>query len=153
MLGDFACLGDLGNDVEPVAGAGRRVQTGQVDRSGRAGLFVLLSPVERVVHRLDAAVRRAADDDVADVERALLDEELGDHAASFVQLGFQAGAEGRAIGIGLVLVQFGHGQQRVEQFVDALAGDGAGLDHLGVAAPLAGQQVVGGQLLRRPARG
>ena len=48
------------------------------------------------------------------------DEHLGDHAASFVQLGFQAGAEGGPIGIGLVLVQFGHGQQRVEQFVDAL---------------------------------
>ena len=51
--------------------------------------------VERVVHRLDAAVGRAADDGVADLERAVLHEQLGDHAAAFVHLGLQAGADGR----------------------------------------------------------
>ena len=67
-----------------------------------------------------------------------------------MQLGFQAGAAGGAIGIGLVLVQFGDGQQRFEQFVDAFAGGGAGFDDFGFAAPFARQQFVGRQLLVGP---
>ena len=55
-------------------------------------------------------------------------------------------------GIGLVLVQLGHRQQRFQQLVDAFAGGGAGLDHFRFAAPFAGQQLVGGQLLVDPLR-
>ena len=50
------------------------------------------------------------------------------------------------MGIRLVLVQFRHRQKHVEQLVHALAGGGAGRDHFGVAAPLAGLQAVLGQL-------
>ena len=69
-----------------------------------------------------------------------------------MQFGFQAGAASGTIGIGLVLAQLGHGEQRFQQFVDAFAGGGAGFDHFGLAAPFAGQQFVGGQLLVGPLR-
>ena len=116
---------------------------------GPASLY--FSPrFERVVHRLDAPVGRAADDHVAQPQRALAHQQLGHHAAALVHFGFEAGAAGGAIGVGLVLVQLGHRQQRLEQLVDAFAGRGAGLDHFGFAAPLAGQQFVGRQLLVGP---
>ena len=138
MLGDFACLGDFGNDVEAVAGAWGLVQTGDVYRHGGRGGFVSFGGLKRVVHCLDAAKSRATDDDVADLQGSLFDQELGDHSATFVQFGFQAGAHGRAVGVGFVLVQLGHGQQRIYQLVDAFTGDGAGFDHFGIAAPFTG---------------
>ena len=52
-----AC-GDVVQDVEAVAGAGGHAQPGHVDRRRGAGLLVPLVGVERVVHRLDAAVGR-----------------------------------------------------------------------------------------------
>ena len=48
-------------------------------------------------------------------------------------------------GIGLVLVQLGDGEQRFQQLVDAGAFGGAGLHDFDVAAPLAGQQLVGAE--------
>ena len=64
----------------------------------------------------------AADDDVAQTKRAVAHQQLGHHAAAFVQFGFQAGAAGGPVGIGLVFVQLGHRQQRFHQLVDAFAG-------------------------------
>ena len=101
--------------------------------------------VERVVHRLDAAVRLAADDDVAHAQRAVLHEHLGDDAAIGFLLCFEAGADGRPVRIGLVFVQLGHGEQRFQQLVDAGALGGAGLHDFDFAAPFAGLQLVGAQ--------
>ena len=145
-----AGLGDVGEDVEAVAGAGAQLRPVTLTGvEGPASLY-FRRRIERVVHRLDAAVGRAADDHVAQPQRAGPHQQLGHHAAFLVQLGFEAGAAGGPIGIGLVLVQLGHRQQRLEQLVDAFAGGGAGLDHFGFAAPLAGQQFVGRQLLVGP---
>ena len=52
--------------------------------------------------------------------------------------------------IGPIVVQFGDREQRLQQFVDAGAYGGAGLDHFRVAAPFGRQQIVGGQLLVNP---
>ena len=93
-------------------------------------------------HRLDAAVGPAADDDVAGPERSVLHDELGDDAAVFVHLGLQAGATGRAVGVGLVFVQFGHGEQRHDQVIQARALGGAGLHDFRFATPFAGLQLV-----------
>ena len=43
LLGQLPGLGDVGEHVEAVAGAGGAVQARHVDRRGRAGLFVLLA--------------------------------------------------------------------------------------------------------------
>ena len=142
LIGQVAGLGNIGQDVEAVAGPGGHVQAGDVHGRRGAGFVVLLVRIERVVHRLDAAVGPAADDDVAGPERAVLHDQLGDHAAVFVHLGLQAGAAGRAVGVGLVLVQFGHGEQGHDQVVHARALGGAGLDDFRFAAPFAGQQLV-----------
>ena len=142
LVGQVPGLGNFGQHVEAVAGPGGHVQAGDVDGHRGAGLVVLLVRIERVVHRLDAAVGPAADDDVAGPERAVLHDQLGDHAAVLVHLGLQAGAAGRAVGVGLVLVQFGHREQGHDQFVQARALGGAGLDDFRFAAPFAGQQLV-----------
>ena len=104
-----------------------------------------LAGVNRVVHRLDAAVRLDRRRHVARPQRAVLHEHLGDHAAVGFLLGFEAGADRRPVGVRLVFVQLGHGQDRVEQLVDAGALGGAGLDDFDVAAPFAGQQLVGAE--------
>ena len=85
LFGDFAGLGDFGHDVEPGARARRRVQARQIHRRRWPGLLVSLPRVERVIHRLDPAERRTANDDVADAQGSALDEHFGDDAASFVQ--------------------------------------------------------------------
>ena len=139
FFGQFAGLADVAEHVEAVARAGSDVQTGHVHRRGGAGFLAALEGRERVVHRLDAAVGRAADDDVARPERAVADQKLRAHAAVFVDFGFQAGAAGGAVRIRLVFVQFGHGQQRFDQFVHAHAGRGAAFDDFRLAAPFAGQ--------------
>ena len=84
------------------------------------------------------AIAVAADDDVADVQGSLLDQHGRQHAPALGERGFQAGAGGRAVGIGLELVQFGDGLERGQQVGDSRPGDGRGLDDLDVAAPLHG---------------
>ena len=74
-------------------------------------------------------------------------QDLGDHAAVLVHLGLQAGAVGRPVGIGLVVVQLRHREQRAQQVLDAGALGGAGPDDFRVAAPFAGQQLVLGELI------
>ncbi len=110
------------------------------------------SVVQRVVHRLHAAVGLAADNDVAHVQRAVLHEHFRDDAAFGFLLSFEAGAHGRPIWICFVFVQLGHGEQRFQQLIDAGAFGGAGFDDFHVAAPLAWQQLVGGEAVDRRAR-
>ena len=64
----------------------------------------------------------AAHDGIAHAQRAALHNQLGDDAAAFVQFGFQAGANGFAIRIGLELLVVGDEQQHFQQFVDARPG-------------------------------
>ena len=97
-FGQLAGLGDVLQGVEAVAGGGGDAQPRHVHRRRRPGLRVLHAAVERVVHRLDAAVAGAADHHVAHAQRPRLHEELGDHAAVFVHLRFEARAAGGAVG-------------------------------------------------------
>ena len=135
------------SDVETVAGTGRDVKPGGVDRRAGPGLAIGDVRAERVVHGLDPAEGVAANHGVSDAERAVLHDELGDNAASLVHFGFQAGAVGGPVGVGPIVVQFGDGEQRFQQFFQPDAGRGAGFDDFGVATPLGGQQLIGGQLL------
>ena len=75
-----------------------------------------------VLQRTDAAVRVAHDDDVADAQRAGLDEDGGHRAAALVELRLDDRADRRALGVGLGLDwSVGHEQDRLEQVVDARA--------------------------------
>ena len=100
-----------------------------------------------VVHCFDPAESPTAHDHITDLERAILDDDLGDHAAANLALCFETRAVRRPSRVGLQVMQLGHGHQRFEQLVNPFAGRGAGLDHLGVPPPLAGQQVTGRELL------
>ncbi len=101
--------------------------------------------MNRVEHRFDAPVRLAADDHVAGPQRAVLHEHLGDDAAVGFLLRFEAGADRWAVGIRLVFVKLGDGEDRIQQLVDAGAFGGAGFHDFHVAAPFAGLQLVGAQ--------
>ena len=80
-------------------------------------------------------------------ELPLAADHLGHHAPANLLLGFQARSSCIAARIGAVLVQLGNRQQRLEQFVHPVAGRSAGPNDFRVAAPLAAQEFVGGQLL------
>ena len=74
----------------------------------------------------------------------------GDGAAALVQPGFNDGALGTTVGVGLQLRHLGGDQNHLQQLFQAgalLGGDGA---DDGVAAPLFGNQVVLRQLLLNP---
>ena len=96
-LGDFARLGNVVQHVEAAARAGRHVEARDVHRNAGPGFFDAAVVVERVVHRLDAAVRLAAHDDVAHAQRAVLHEHLGDDAAVRLLLRFEARADRRPV--------------------------------------------------------
>ena len=70
----------------------------------------------------------------------LLHEQRGHDAFVGGHVGFEAGAGGRAVRVGLQFLDLGDEHDRVEQVGDALAGDGAGLDELDVAAHVVGQK-------------
>ena len=72
---------------------GHDVQPGDLDGGRRAGLVDRSTLV--VEQGADAAEAVAADDHVADPERAVLDQHRGQHAAAFGERGLQAGAGGR----------------------------------------------------------
>ena len=59
-----------------------------------------------------------ADEDVANMERPFLHDQLGEHAAAFVHRSFQAGADGRTVRIGFQIVQFGDREQSFQQLVE-----------------------------------
>ena len=99
-----------------------------------------------VLQRPDAAVGVADDDDVADLERAGLDEEGRDGAAALVQLRLHDRADGRALGVGLELLDVGDDEDRVQQVVDAGAHPRADGDQRHVAAVLLDDHAVLGQL-------
>ena len=52
------------------------------------------------------------------MEGSLLHQHGGDHAAALGERGLQAGAAGRAVGVGLELVEVGDGLERGQQVGD-----------------------------------
>ena len=81
---------------------------GPAERIFREGL-------ERVVHGLDAPVRSAANDDVADVQRPVLHDQFRHDSAIAFLLRFQASSHRRPLGIRLVFVQVRGQQQGFQQ--------------------------------------
>ena len=135
----------VGDGVEVRAGLGHFAKTRDLHRHAGAGGRELLTLVAH--HRAHAADGRAGDDDVALMERTVLDEERCDGAAALVEARLDHSAGRGAVGVRLELGDFGGQRDHFEQVVNAhtgLGGDGA--DN-GVAAPVFGHKAVLGQLL------
>ena len=80
------------------------------------GLLDALAPV--VLERADAAERLADDDDVADLERAGLDERGRDRAAALVELRLDDRADRRSLRVRLELLEVGDEQDHLDQLVE-----------------------------------
>src|SRR5690606_4199912 len=150
-LARLALVGDLAgdpvvlDDQEVVAGAGHVGQAQHLHRPGRLGVLHVLAVL--VEHGADAAVGVAADDRVADVERAPLHQHRGHGAAAAVEVGLDREALGLHARVG-AQVQRGVGGQhdRLQQRVDVLPAQRGDVDELHVAAVLLGDQAVLGEL-------
>ena len=90
IFGDVARLAFVLGDDEIVARHRRAVETQHLDRHGRAG-FVRCSAAI-VDQRAHPAPFAAGDEDVADLERAALDQHGGDRAAAALELGLDDAA-------------------------------------------------------------
>src|SRR3990172_8470726 len=93
----------VADDAQDVAGGRNLGQAEHDDRARRAGLGHALALV--VLEGANPPERLADDDDVADLERARLDQRGCDWAAALVQLGLDDGADGRALRVGLELLE------------------------------------------------
>ena len=107
----------VGSDHEAVAGLGDVGQAEHLDRRGRTGLLDLLALV--VDERPDTTPGRTGDERVADLERALLDEQVGDRAPADVEVGLEHDAAGPTVGRGPQVLELGDDEQVLEQVVDA----------------------------------
>ena len=104
----------------------------------------------RRVERADAAPRAADGHDLADLERAGLDEHGGDVATALVDLRLDDRADRVAIGVRLEVLEVGDEEDHLHEVVDAGALLGADRDGDHVAAVLLDEDVVVGQLLLHP---
>ena len=103
--------------MSPASGTSARPRTH--DRARRTGLGDALAHV--VLEGADAAERLADDDDVADLERAGLDQRGRDRAAALVELRLDDRADGRALRVGLELLEVGDEQDHLDELVEAQA--------------------------------
>ena len=116
VIGDFAGARFVLDDGETVAGIRRAGEAEHFDRGRRAGGGDGLTGIGH--ERADAAPFGAGDDEIADLQGAALDQHGGDRAAAAVELGFDHGAFGRTLGIGLEVEDFGLQTHHFQQFVD-----------------------------------
>src|SRR5690606_21995881 len=84
VVGDLAGPRLVLDDGDLIARLGSRVETEDLDRHRRPGAFHVLALV--VDQRPHAAPRRAGNDDVADVQRAALDEHRAHRATPALEL-------------------------------------------------------------------
>ena len=96
------------------------------------------------------AERLADDDDVADLERAGLDQRGRDRAAALVELGLDDRADRGALRVGLELLQVGHEQDHLDELVETQAGLGRHRHERHVAAVLLDHHAGLGQLGLHP---
>ena len=136
--------------VKDVACARHLGQADDLDRHGRAGLLDLSAVV--VGHGAHAADRRARNDRIASVQRAVLHEQRRHRAAALIELGLDDRAVRLAVGVGLEVRDLGGQQHHFEQVLNALAELGRDLADDRIAAPLLGHDLVLGQLLEHAVR-
>ena len=130
--------------VECVAGLGSAVEAQDECRGGGTGFLDTL--VAFVEHGLDATEVVAGKDDVADAERTVLHEDVGDVAAALVEGRFDDGAGGAAVGVGLQFEQFSLEKHFLHEFLDADAFLGRDVLRLIFAAPVLDKIVHRGEL-------
>ena len=116
VLGDLARAALALDHDQGIAGIGHAVEPERLDRHRRAGALDVLAAV--VDQRPHAAPLAAADDDVADLERAALDQHGRDHAAAAVELGLDHRALRRAVGVGAQLEDLGLQLDHLDQLVE-----------------------------------
>ena len=100
--------------VSPTSGSDSRPSTstgvdGSASRNGVAAV---------VEHGADLAEHRAADEVVADAQRAVAHQHGGHRAAAAVELGFEHRADGRTRRVGLQVLHVGHQQNHFEQQIE-----------------------------------
>ncbi len=100
-----------------------------------------------VLHGAHLAEDRAADEEVADRQRAVAHQHGGHRTASAVELRFDHRAHRRPAGVGLQVLHVGHQQNHFEQQVEILLRPGGNRHHDGIAAPIFRQQAAVGELL------
>ena len=156
-LARLAPLGDLPghpvvvNDQEVVARARHGGQAEHLDRPGRRRIGDRVAVL--VEHRPDAAVGLTADDRVADVERAALNEHRCDRAAALVQVRLDGHPLGLLMRVGPQVKLGVRGQHdRLQQRLDAGTLPGRHVDEQGLAAELLRDQTVLGELGTDPLR-
>ena len=81
---DLLGLGGIGDHLELVAGFGQRFETEHFDRHGRTDFADLLAAI--VQHGADAAEDFAADEEVADAQRAVANQHGGHRTAAAIEL-------------------------------------------------------------------
>ena len=101
------------------------------------------------IERADPAPGGAGHQRIADPQRSPLHEHGGHRAPADVEVGFQHHARRTALGArgDRRVLEVGHQQQGLQQLVDTLARQRGHRHHLGVAAPVAGDEVLLGELL------
>src|SRR5690606_10591367 len=119
LLGDLAREALVGDHDEVVAGIRHAGQAEQLDRDRRAGLLDLAAGL--VEQRPHAAELHAADQEVALLQGALLDQHGRDRAAALVERGLDHHAGGAAIGDGGQFQHLGLQRDGVEQVGHVLA--------------------------------
>ena len=132
IFGDLAGAGFGLDHRDAVAGLRRAAEAEHFRREGRAGVDAIGALV--VDQGAHAAPLRTGDDDVADRQRAALDQHGRDRAAAAVEPRLDDRAFRRAVGIGLEVEHFGLQRDGFEQLVEIDLLLGRNLDFERVAA-------------------
>ena len=134
LLGLLAGRAVVLDDVDELTGLGHAVEAEDLDRIARHGLGHASARV--VVHRADAAPVRTADEGVADLQRAALDQQRDDRAAARVELGLDDHARRLGVRVGLQVLELGDREDRVEQVLEVQLGLRGHVDELVAAVGL-----------------
>src|SRR5882724_1326166 len=137
VIHDVASLGFVGN-LEMVASLGDTLKAEHFDGSGRRSVFYGTAAI--VKQGADFAEYCAADEEVAGAESAILDEDRGHRAATFVHARFENGAAAGRVRVCLEFAQIGDQQNNFKQAFEALFLLRRDFDEFGVAAPFSGHQ-------------
>ena len=144
IIGDLPRAGFVLDHGELIARLGRAIEAQHLDRNRGAGARHLLA--ELVDQRAHAAIGRAGDDEVADVQRAALNQRRADRPAAALELGFDDHAFRGAVRIGGQLQHFGLKRDRLQQLVEAGPLQRRDLDLQRIAAEALDHDLVAEQL-------